>query len=70
MFNENNQNYARMKAREDVSYIDSSRDITNEIVNQRYKEDLSDFMDFYVNYVDYNYSHYLKRNVIEKLLIL
>ena len=54
LFNENNQNYARMKAREDVSYIDSSRDITNEIVTQRYKEDLSDFMDFYVNYVDYN----------------
>ena len=54
LFNENNKYYSWIKARDDVSYIDSSRDITNEIVNQRYKEDLSDFMDFFVSYVDYN----------------
>ena len=54
LFNENNQNYARMKAREDVSVIDSSRDIVNEVFNKQQRDELSDFVDFYVRYMDYN----------------
>jgi len=54
LFNENNANYARMKARDGIEVIDGNRDITNEVYTQKAKDDLSEFMDFYVRYVDYN----------------
>jgi len=52
LFNENNTNYARMKSRDDVSKIDTSRNITNEVEHQSIRESKSDFMDQYVRYVD------------------
>lgn len=54
LFNENNANYARMKMRDGVEVIDSSRDIISEVYLQKQKDDLSEFMDFYVRYIDYN----------------
>jgi hypothetical protein len=52
LFNENNANYARMKSKEKVSVIDTSRNITNEVVRQSEIESVSDFIDQYVEYVD------------------
>ena len=52
LFNENNANYARMKARDDLSKIDTSRNITNEVVAYNAKESKSDFIDQYVEYID------------------
>jgi hypothetical protein len=54
LFNENNANYARMKSKGDVSLIDTTRNITNEIVRQSDIESKSDFIDQYVEYVDAN----------------
>ena len=54
LFNENNANYARMKSKGDVSLIDTTRNITNEIVRQSDIESKSDFIDQYVEYVDTN----------------
>lgn len=54
LFNENNKNYERMKARDGVEVIDSSRNIINEIYDAHQKEALKDFMDYYVRYMDYN----------------
>lgn len=54
LFNENNANYARMKAREDVDVIDTSRNVVNEVYDKQNQEMLSDFMDYYVRYIDYN----------------
>lgn len=54
LFNENNQNYARMKAREGVEVIDSSRNIVSEVFTKQQKDELTDFVDFYVRYMDYN----------------
>jgi hypothetical protein len=54
LFNENNANYARMKSKEDISLIDTSRNITNEVVRQNNVETKSDFIDQYVEYIDYN----------------
>lgn len=54
LFNENNANYARMKAREDVDVIDTSRNVVNEVYDRINQEMLSDFMDYYVRYIDYN----------------
>lgn len=54
LFNENNANYARMKARDGIEVIDSSRDIISEVYLQKQKDDLTEFMDFYVRYIDYN----------------
>ena len=54
LFNENNANYARMKAREDVDVIDTSRNVVNEVYDKINQEMLSDFMDYYVRYIDYN----------------
>jgi hypothetical protein len=54
LFNENNANYARMKLRDGIDVIDSSRDIISEVYLQKQKDDLTEFMDFYVRYIDYN----------------
>ena len=54
LFNENNANYARMKAREDVDVIDTNRNVVNEVYDKINQEMLSDFMDYYVRYIDYN----------------
>jgi hypothetical protein len=54
LFNENNANYARMKMRDGVEVIDSSRDVVNEVFDKRQMEALKDFMDYYVMYMDNN----------------
>jgi hypothetical protein len=54
LFNENNKNYERMKARDGVEVIDSSRNIINEVYDAHQQEALKDFMDYYVRYMDYN----------------
>ena len=54
LFNENNQNYQRMKQKTEVKYIDTSRNIGNEVYEKELRESVSDFFDFYVRYVDAN----------------
>lgn len=54
LFNENNKNYERMKSRDGIEVIDSSRNIINEVYDQKQQEALKDFMDYYVRYMDYN----------------
>lgn len=54
LFNENNANYARMKARDGVDVIDTNRNVVNEVYDKQQNEDLKDFMDYYVRYMDYN----------------
>ena len=54
LFNENNANYARMKSRDDLTAVDSSRNIINEVVSEAMKETKSDFMDYFVEYIDYH----------------
>ena len=54
LFNENNANYARMKVREDLTKVDSSRNIVNEVVSQQMQESKSDFFDYYTQYIDYH----------------
>jgi hypothetical protein len=61
LFNENNANYARMKSKTEVKYIDSSRNIVNEIVDQNNKEAKADFIDHFTKYIDYHlYALFLK----------
>ena len=55
LFNENNQNYQRMKQKTEVKYIDTSRNIGNEVYEKELKESVSDFFDFYVRYIDANF---------------
>jgi hypothetical protein len=52
LFNENNANYARMKSRDGLDIIDSSRNIINEVSQLESQEAKSHFMDFYVEYVN------------------
>lgn len=52
LFNENNANYARMKSRDGLEVVDSSRNIINEVSDLKAQEAKSDFMDFYVEYID------------------
>lgn len=52
LFNENNNNYARMKSREEIDAIDLSRNVTNEVIDEQLREATSDFMDYYVEYID------------------
>jgi len=54
LFNENNQNYQRMKQKEKVSAIDTSRNVGNEVYEKEQRESVADFFDFYVRYVDAN----------------
>jgi hypothetical protein len=54
LFNENNANYARMKSRDGVDVIDANRNVVNEVYDKQQNEDLKDFMDYYVRYMDYN----------------
>lgn len=54
LFNENNQNYQRMKQKTEVKHIDTSRDIGNEVYDKELKESIADFFDYYVRYVDAN----------------
>jgi len=61
LFNENNANYARMKSKEKVGAIDTSRNITNEVVAQNNKEAKSDFIDHFTKYIDHHlYTLFLK----------
>ena len=43
-----------MKQKTEVKYIDTSRNITNEVYEQNLKDSMSDFFDFYVRYIDAN----------------
>jgi len=54
LFNENNANYARMKARDTIDVIDTRRNIVNEVYDKQQMDALKDFMDYYVRYMDYN----------------
>ena len=54
LFNENNQNYQRMKQKDKVEAIDTSRNITNEVFDKEMRDSVSDFFDFYVRYIDAN----------------
>lgn len=54
LFNENNANYARMKARDTIDVIDTNRNIVNEVYDKQQMDALKDFMDYYVRYMDYN----------------
>jgi hypothetical protein len=54
LFNENNANYARMKMRDGIEVIDTSRDIVNEVFDKNQIEAIKDFMDYYVMYMDVN----------------
>ena len=54
LFNENNANYARMKTRDDLTKVDTSRNITNEVSTELLRESKSDFIDHYCEYIDHN----------------
>ncbi len=54
LFNENNSNYTRMKSRDDLSKIDSTRIIINEVVAFNNRESKADFIDQYVEYIDFH----------------
>ena len=54
LFNENNANYARMKARDGVDVIDTNRNIVNEVYDKQQADELKDFMDYFARYMDYN----------------
>ena len=41
-----------MKQKTEVKYIDTSRNIGNEVYEKELKESVSDFFDFYVRYID------------------
>ena len=43
-----------MKQKTEVKYIDTSRNIGNEVYEKELKESVSDFFDFYVRYIDAN----------------
>jgi len=54
LFNENNANYARMKARDGVDVIDTNRNIVNVVYDKQQADELKDFMDYFARYMDYN----------------
>jgi hypothetical protein len=54
LFNENNANYAKMKVHEKLDAVDLVRNVPNETHQQDYMQEASDFMDFYVDYIDTN----------------
>tara|TARA_R110000803_G_scaffold59522_4_gene118218 strand:+ start:1995 stop:2711 length:717 start_codon:yes stop_codon:yes gene_type:complete len=67
LFNENNANYARMKLRDGIEVIDSSRDIVNEVFDKSQQESLKDFMDYYVSYMDVNILKIFKKERDQKI---
>jgi len=67
LFNENNQNYQRMKQKAEVSKIDSQRNITNEVYDKAIKDTVSDFFDFYVRYVDANLYNLFSKDRDQKI---
>ena len=54
LFNENNANYARMKSRDELTVVDTSRNLVNEVFDANMRETKSDFMDYFVEYMDHN----------------
>ena len=50
----NNENYKKMKQKTDLSVVDLSRNITNEIVRDEFKESKKDFTDLMVEFWDEN----------------
>lgn len=67
LFNENNQNYQRMKQKAEVSKIDSQRNITNEVYDKAIRDTVSDFFDFYVRYVDANLYNLFSKDRDQKI---
>ena len=62
----NNANYAKMKARTDITVIDDSRDLGGEMVYSDYQESLRDFTNQFVDYYSRNLSNIFtnKRDII------
>ena len=54
LFNENNANYARMKSRDELTVVDTSRNLVNEVFDNNMRETKSDFMDYFVEYMNHN----------------
>ena len=54
LFNENNANYAKMKAQENLDAVDIGRNVPNEVAEYDAIEEKSDFMDYFVDYIDSN----------------
>jgi hypothetical protein len=67
LFNENNTNYARMKVRDDIDAIDVSRNVVSEVYDKINREAVSDFMDYYVRYIDYNIFELFKKERDRKI---
>ena len=62
----NNANYAKMKARTDITVIDDSRDLGGEMVYSDYQESLRDFTNQFVEYYSTNLNNIFtnKRDII------
>ena len=62
----NNANYAKMKARTDLTVIDDSRDLGGEMVYSDYQESLRDFTNQFVEYYSTNLNNIFtnKRDII------
>ena len=54
LFNENNANYTKMKIHEGLDSVDLSRNVLGEVAQNDYVAEKSDFMNFFVDYVDNN----------------
>ena len=67
LFNENNQNYARMKSQTAVDTIDNERDVVNETYIKQNMEFQSDFMDFFVDYMDFNMNGFFPKERDQKI---
>lgn len=54
LINENNNNYDRFKNTTEVTAIDDSRNVINEVVRKRKVDDDREFMDIFVDYITEN----------------
>lgn len=48
----NNKAYAKLISRNDVSILDSSRNLTNEVAEQHRKDSIADFMDLFIDHYE------------------
>jgi hypothetical protein len=57
----NNSNYNKFKNTDQPEIIDENRNVINEVLRENDKEEKTEFMDLFVNYMDANLNKFFKR---------
>lgn len=59
----NDKNYNKLKSQGMLDEVDEDKTILNTLINEEFKNDLSEFMDMYIDHMDTHINHYFPKSI-------